>query len=122
VGELEPERLVELYGASDVMVSPSSFEGFGLTFVEAMACGCPVVGVAATSVPEVVGQGGLLVERPDAALVAAALARLLGDPALRAETARQALLRAGELSWRRAAEQTRDVYLAAAQRAEAGRG
>lgn len=122
VGELEPERLVELYGASDVMVSPSSFEGFGLTFVEAMACGCPVVGVAATSVPEVVGQGGLLVERPDAALVAAALARLLGDPALRAETARRALLRAGELSWRRAAEQTRDVYLAAAQRAEAGRG
>lgn len=114
VGELAPERLVELYGASDVMVSPSSFEGFGLTFVEAMACGCPVVGVAATSVPEVVGDGGILVERPDPELVAAALARLLADPVLRADTARRALARAGALSWRRAAQQTRDVYLAAA--------
>ena len=121
-GELDAASLVELYGASDVMVSPSSFEGFGLTFVEAMACGCPVVGVAATSVPEVVGDGGLLVERPDAELVAAALARLLGDPALRAATAQRALARAGELSWRRAAEQTRDVYLAAAaSRRGAGR-
>ncbi|MEW6273147.1 MAG: glycosyltransferase family 1 protein, partial [Thermodesulfobacteriota bacterium] len=86
-GELDGERLVELYGASDVMVSPSSFEGFGLTFIEAMSCGCPVVGVAATSVPEVVGDGGILVERPDAALVATALARLLGDPELRAAKA-----------------------------------
>jgi len=114
VGELPGDALVELYGASDVMVSPSSFEGFGLTFVEAMACGCPVVGVAATSVPEVVGDGGLLVAHPDADLVAGALARLLGDPQLRAATAQRALARAGALSWRRAAEQTRDVYLAAA--------
>lgn len=113
VGELDAERLVELYGASDAMVSPSSFEGFGLTFVEAMACGCPVVGVAATSVPEVVGDGGLLVERPDPALVADALSRLLGDATLRAATAARARERAAGLSWRRAAEQTRDVYLAA---------
>lgn len=113
-GELAVERLVELYGASDAMVSPSSFEGFGLTFAEAMACGCPVVGVAATSVPEVVGEGGILVERPDGALVADALGRLLADPALRAATAERALARARQLSWRRAAEQTRDVYRAAA--------
>ena len=113
-GELPAQDLVELYGASDVMVSPSSFEGFGLTFVEAMACGCPVVGVAATSVPEVVGDGGVLVERPDAALVADALGRLLRDASFRADVARRALARAGTLSWRRAAEQTRDAYLAAA--------
>ncbi|HEY8515147.1 MAG TPA: glycosyltransferase family 1 protein [Candidatus Binatia bacterium] len=114
LGEVDAERLVELYGASDAMVSPSSFEGFGLTFVEAMACGCPVIGVAATSVPEVVGEGGLLVERPDAGLVADALARLLRDRELWAAKSRSALARAGELSWRRAAERTRDVYLAAA--------
>jgi glycosyltransferase involved in cell wall biosynthesis len=112
-GELPADDLVELYGASDVMVSPSSFEGFGLTFVEAMACGCPVVGVAATSVPEVVGDGGVLVSRPDAGLVADALARLLGDETFRAEVARRALAQAGTLSWRRAAEQTRDAYRAA---------
>jgi glycosyltransferase involved in cell wall biosynthesis len=112
-GELPADDLVELYGASDVMVSPSSFEGFGLTFVEAMACGCPVVGVAATSVPEVVGDGGVLVSRPDAGLVADALARLLGDATFRAEVARRARAQAGTLSWRRAAEQTRDAYRAA---------
>jgi len=124
VGEIDGERLVELYGASDAMVSPSSFEGFGLTFAEAMACGCPVVGVAATSVPEVVGEGGILVERPDGALVAAALGRLLGDPGLREATAARALARARGLSWRRAAEQTREVYRAAAADAvrRAGRG
>lgn len=121
--EVEPDRLVELYGASDVMVSPSSFEGFGLTFVEAMACGCPVVGVAVTSVPEVVGDAGILVERPDPALIASALERLLGDPGLRAEKSRLAVARAGQLSWRRAAEQTREVYRAAADAARrSGRG
>jgi glycosyltransferase involved in cell wall biosynthesis len=117
LGELPPERLVDLYGVSDAMVSPSSFEGFGLTFAEAMACGCPVVGVAATSIPEVVGDGGLLVERPDAALVGDALGRLLRDPELRRDVARRALARARAMSWRRAAERTRQSYLDAAGRA-----
>jgi glycosyltransferase involved in cell wall biosynthesis len=109
-GELSPEELVELYAASDVMVSPSSFEGFGLTFAEAMACGCPVVGVDATSVPEVVGDGGILVERPDPALVARAIAGLLRDPEERARLSARARTRALEFSWERAAERTLDGY------------
>jgi glycosyltransferase involved in cell wall biosynthesis len=112
-GEVDAAELVELYGAADVMVSPSSFEGFGLTFVEAMACGCPVVGVAATSVPEVVGEGGVLVERPEAGLVATALRELLGDEIRRKEVASRALARARDLSWPRAAARTLEVYRAA---------
>lgn len=109
-GELSDEELVQLYAVSDVMVSPSSFEGFGFTFVEAMACGCPVIGVDATSVPEVVGDGGLLVERPDTPLVARALARLLRDPEERAALAARARARAREFSWESAARRTLEAY------------
>ncbi len=116
LGEVDGPSLVELYGASDVMVSPSTFEGFGFTFVEAMACGCPVVGVAATSVPEVVADGGLLVPAADPDRIAGALARLVGDPALREATSRAALRRARQLSWEACAEGTLDVYLSAAGR------
>lgn len=112
-GELEARDMVELYGAADVMVSPSSFEGFGLTFVEAMACGCPVVGVAATSVPEVVGDGGVLVERPEPVLVANALRGLLTDETHRAQVAQQGVARARTLSWPHAAARTLEVYRAA---------
>jgi glycosyltransferase involved in cell wall biosynthesis len=112
-GELPSSALADLLGASDAMVSPSTYEGFGLTFAEAMACGCPVVGIRATSVPEVVGEGGLLVERADPILVADAMGRLLEDASLRVEKARAARLRASAFSWRRAAEQTVEVYRAA---------
>jgi glycosyltransferase involved in cell wall biosynthesis len=109
-GELSDEQVVELYGAADAMVSPSTFEGFGLTFLEAMACGCPVVGLRATSVPEVVDDAGLLVERAEPDLIAGALGALLRDPALRAEKARRALGRARTFSWSRAARETCAVY------------
>jgi glycosyltransferase involved in cell wall biosynthesis len=109
-GELSDEELVQLYAVSDVMVSPSSFEGFGFTFAEAMACGCPVIGVDATSVPEVVGDGGLLVERPEAPLVARALARLLRDPEERSALAVRARARAREFSWESAARRTLEAY------------
>lgn len=113
LGEIDAAELVDLLGAADVMVSPSSYEGFGLTFAEAMACGTPVVGVDVTSVPEVVRDGGILVASPDATLVADAVGRLLRDGALRAEKSRAALARAGSLSWERAARAASEVYRAA---------
>ncbi len=112
-GEVDASDLVELYGAADVMVSPSSFEGFGLTFVEAMACGCPVVGVAATSVPEVVGDAGILVKAPDSGQLADALRRLVTSTEVCRDYGARALRRASELSWSRAAAQTLEVYRAA---------
>jgi glycosyltransferase involved in cell wall biosynthesis len=115
-GELSEDELVELYAASDVMVSPSTFEGFGLTFAEAMASGCPVVGVDATSVPEVVGDGGVLVERAEPPLVARAISALLRNPAERAALSARARARGLEFSWERAARRTLDVYRSAAAR------
>jgi len=118
-GELSDEQIVELYGAADAMVSPSTFEGFGLTFLEAMACACPVVGVRATSVPEVVNDAGLLVERAEPGLIAGALGALLRDPELRIEKGRRALARARTFSWSRAATETLAVYREAVAAAEA---
>ncbi len=109
-GEVPAAELVEIYGAADLMVSPSTFEGFGLTFAEAMACGCPVVGVATSSVPEVVGRGGLLVERSDPDLIAGAVERLACDPELRQELGRAALDQAAGFSWDRAARLTVEAY------------
>jgi glycosyltransferase involved in cell wall biosynthesis len=114
LGELPAATLVELYGAADAMVSPSTYEGFGLTFAEAMACGCPVVGVAASSVPEVVGAGGLLVPRAEALPVADALERLLVDEGLRRTTGLAGRARAAELTWDRCAAATLEVYADAA--------
>lgn len=114
LGEVDSTELVELLGAADVMVSPSTYEGFGLTFAEAMACGTPVVGVAVTSVPEVVGDGGVLVASPDVGAVADAVGRLLRDRAFREEKAQAARARAASLSWERAARAASEVYRASA--------
>jgi glycosyltransferase involved in cell wall biosynthesis len=106
-----PERdLPGLYGGAAVFVYPSFYEGFGFPVLEAMACGTPVVCADATSLPEVVGDAGLLVHPGDIDAMAAALLRILGEPDLRASLAERALQRAAQFSWRTAAQQTLEVY------------
>ena len=83
------------------------------SLLEAMACGCPVVGVAATSVPEVVGDAGILVEAPESGLLADALRRLVTSTEVCRDYGERALRRASELSWSHAAAQTLEVYRAA---------
>jgi alpha-1,3-rhamnosyl/mannosyltransferase len=102
--------LPALYGAAELFVYPSRYEGFGLPPLEALACGLPVVCGASSSLPEVVGQAALLadVERP--AALAEAVARLLDDPGLRAELRARAPAQAARFSWRRTAELTLQIY------------
>ncbi len=110
LGALPEEELAVFLGVLDCMVSPSSYEGFGLTYLESMACGTPVVGVDTSSVGEVVGDAGILVAEADADLVAEQIARLMGDEALRERLGKAGLDRAAGFSWARAAECTRAVY------------
>ncbi len=91
--------LVDLYRGADVVLVPSRAEGFGLPAVEGMACGIPVVAFANTSLPEVVGDGGLLVPDGDVVAAADAIAKVLDDPALRADLHERGLSRAAQLSW-----------------------
>jgi glycosyltransferase involved in cell wall biosynthesis len=82
-GYVSDEVLPFYYSLADVFVFPSLLEGFGLPPVEAMACGTPVVAANTSSLPEVVGDAGLLVPPMDAPALAVALQRLLADETLR---------------------------------------
>jgi glycosyltransferase involved in cell wall biosynthesis len=104
-----------LLAAAEVFASPSSYEGFGLSVAEAMAVGRPVVAGDASSLPGVVGEAGILVPPRDAAALAAALGRLLADPAERARLGEAARRRAATYTWRAAARAIRAVHGEAAR-------
>ena len=99
-----------LYRAATTFVFPSRYEGFGLDPLEAMACGTPVVCSNAASLPEVVGDGGILVDPDDTDAWAAAIGRLWQSEKERAHFAEGALARARSFSWDRTAAQTIAVY------------
>ena len=114
LGPLDDDAMRALYAAAEVAVSASEYEGFGLTVAEAMAAGCAVIAVATTSIPEVVGDAGVLVARSDAALLGEALRALLDDDGRRAALARRGQERAAAFTWAETARRTRAVYEAVA--------
>jgi glycosyltransferase involved in cell wall biosynthesis len=110
LGRLPRARLVEVFQAARLFVYPSLYEGFGFPPAEALACGVPVVAARNSSLPEVVGSAGLLVEPGDAQALAAALERVLADPALAADLAARGPEQAGRFRWERCAELTEEVF------------
>jgi glycosyltransferase involved in cell wall biosynthesis len=112
-GYVPDEDLPAIYSAATVFAYPSLYEGFGLPPLEAMACGTPVVAGNRSSLPEVVGEAGLLVDPLDTGALAAALARLLDDGELRARLRQAGFGRAAGFTWREAARRTLGVYEAA---------
>jgi glycosyltransferase involved in cell wall biosynthesis len=101
-----------LYSAAGVLTTPSFYEGFGLPALEAMACGTPVVVSDRASLPEVVGEAGLLVNADDPEDIAKALGRVLGDEALRVRMRERGLAQAARFTWDKAARETLAVYRA----------
>jgi glycosyltransferase involved in cell wall biosynthesis len=112
-GYVPDADLPVLYRAADVFVYPSLYEGFGLPPLEAMACGTPVITSNDSSLPEVVGDAALLIEPTDVGDLATALARLLGDAALRGRLVAAGLARAARFSWEETARRTLAVYAGA---------
>jgi glycosyltransferase involved in cell wall biosynthesis len=91
LGAVPPERVVELYLASDVFVLASRFEGYGMALAEAVTHGLPVVSTTAGAIPDTVPEGtGLLVPPNDVVALAQALRRLIGDRAERQRLAMKA--------------------------------
>jgi glycosyltransferase involved in cell wall biosynthesis len=113
-GYVPEEDLPALYCLARLLVLPSVYEGFGLPLLEAMACGTPVVASRVSSMPEVVGEAGLLVDPQSHEDIARALERLCRDDGLHARLGRLGLAQAAKFGWRQVARQTLRVYEEAA--------
>ncbi|HXY42474.1 MAG TPA: glycosyltransferase family 1 protein, partial [Vicinamibacteria bacterium] len=110
-GFVPPRTLAALYRMASVFAFPSLYEGFGLPPLEAMACGTPVVTSQLSSLPEVVGDGALLVDPYSEEAIAGGIARLLDDDALRAGLVERGLRRAASFSWERSVQAIHQGYL-----------
>lgn len=104
-------RLNELYNVADVFVYPSTYEGFGLPPLQAMAAGTPVIAVNSTSLPEVVGDAGLLVPPSDVDAFAGAILEIVQNKQRAAELRQRGIARAQQFTWERAAQDIVDVYI-----------
>jgi len=110
LGYVANADLPPLVGGAAAFVYPSLYEGFGLPVLEAMSCGAPVITTNVSSMPEVAGDGALMVEPEDVGALASAIERVLDDRAFAADLGRRALAAASRFSWARCARETVDVY------------
>ena len=110
LGFLQDDELIDLYSAALAVTYPSLYEGFGLPPLEAMACGTPAIVSNAASLPEVVGDQGLIHDPNDHDTLHGYMKRLLHDPAFLEAQRSYAQRRAALFSWSRCAEATLDVY------------
>jgi glycosyltransferase involved in cell wall biosynthesis len=104
------EDLPLVYSATSCFVYPSRYEGFGLPPLEAMACGAPVVCSERTSLPEVVGRAGILVDPDDTDALGGAIKRVLVSPEVRDDLRARALARSRQFGWDQVAVDTIAVY------------
>jgi glycosyltransferase involved in cell wall biosynthesis len=104
------EDLPAYYSGTECFVLPSLYEGFGFTPLEAMACGSPVIVSNAASLPEIVGDGALLVDPNDTSSLADYLQVVLTDKGLRRQLVSKGLERANLFSWENTARETLNVY------------
>jgi glycosyltransferase involved in cell wall biosynthesis len=116
VGRVSSEDLLYLYNAAELLAHPAFYEGFGLPPLEAMACGLPVVVSNVASLPEVVGDAGLLIDPHDIDELTVAMWRILNDGELRQEMREKGLRQAERFSWERAARETLAIYRQVAEK------
>lgn len=109
-GFVPPELLAPLYRQATAHTLLSRYEGFGMTVLEAFACGCPVIACRASCLPEVAGEAALLVDPEGEAEAGRAMARLADDDAERARLRELGLARAARFTWDRCAERTLELY------------
>jgi glycosyltransferase involved in cell wall biosynthesis len=111
-GVLSDDDVAHLMSGASAFAYVSLYEGFGFSPLEAMSCGCPVVASDTTSLPEIVGDAGLLVDPTDVEAIASGILRLLEDASYGRALGARAQARAASFTWSRAAQATFDVYRA----------
>ncbi len=110
IGYLPREELAMVTAGALTLIYPSIYEGFGLPPLEAMACGVPVIASDVSSLPEVVGDTGLLIDPYDDEALAKTILKMITDPDIRQQLSLKALARSAEFTWEKCARQTVDVY------------
>jgi glycosyltransferase involved in cell wall biosynthesis len=110
LGRVSSEDLLHLYNAAEMLAHPAFYEGFGLPPLEAMACGLPVIVSNVASLPEVVGDAGLLIDPHDVDELTVGMWRVLNDGELREDLHAKGLRQADRFSWDRAARETLAIY------------
>lgn len=110
LGQPSKEALMQIYNAADVLLAPSLYEGFGLTILEAMACGTSVVTSNVSSLPEVAGDAAILVNPTDVVAIADAVCQLQNDPSYRQQLINRGIARASQFTWQNTAQQVAQVY------------
>ena len=103
------DDLASYYGLATVCVCPSFFEGFGFPALEAMACGTPIIASANSSLPEVIGDAGLLINPYNISEIAKALQIVLSEPAIHSQMIKKGLVQAEKFKWEDAARQTLNI-------------
>ena len=109
-GYIPPENLPPLYNAARIFAYPSAYEGFGLPLVEAMACGTPTVAFRNSSITEVVGDGGMLLDKEDPVALKEAMSAILSSDEFASALTQRALNQTQRFSWKETAVQTLEVY------------
>jgi len=102
--------LAYYYSSAKLLAYPSLYEGFGLPPLEAMACGCPVITSNTSSLPEVMGEAGIMVNPYDTDNLAQAMRQVLTNSELRDDMIRKGLKQSKKFSWEKTARQTMEVY------------
>jgi glycosyltransferase involved in cell wall biosynthesis len=114
-GYVDDEDLAPLYTGALAFVYPSFYEGFGLPALEAMQCGVPVITSNTSSLPEVVGEAGIMLDPRDADGLCQSIVALYGDASLRSVMSLNSLEQAQKFSWERCTAQTLQAYRTAVQ-------
>lgn len=109
-GFVKDEDLPYIYNRASVFIYPSLYEGFGLPPLEAMACGTPVICSNTSSLPEVVGRAGLLINPQDETEIAQAMKKILNSPLLAQKLSAKGQKQAEKFSWAKTARETLAVF------------
>jgi glycosyltransferase involved in cell wall biosynthesis len=111
IGQISRRELALAYRAASVVVLPSLYEGFGFSVLEAMASGIPAIGARAGSIPEVMGDGGILFDPHSVEDLTHALEKVLNDTEYRLAVIKKGFRNVKRFSWDKCAEQTFQIYM-----------
>jgi len=110
LGYVPDEDVAPLYSGAQALLFATLYEGFGIPAIEAFSCGCPVIGATVGSLPEIIGDAGVLADPASVDSIAEQIGRMMTDAALRENCAARGLERARLFSWDKAADECLEIY------------